>query len=118
MLPKYTIEYTNQFKKYAQTNQYLIDEPVVCNICKAQMPQSKMTNHYSTDDPVACEEFVEELLERGFVIRAIKHEGVELPKQDFDKLVKTAAGMLASKQICASLGIKPEEQHYRFGFAC
>ena len=93
MLPKYTVEYTTQFKKHPQTN------------------------HYSTDDPVACEEFVEELLERGFVIRAIKHEGVELPKQDFDKLVKTAAGMLASKRICASLGIKPEEQHYRFGFA-
>ena len=93
MLPKYTVEYTAQFKKHAQTN------------------------HYSTDDPVACEEFVEELLDRSFAIRAIKHEGLELSKKDFDRIVKTAAGMLASKRICASLGIKPEEEKFRFGFA-
>jgi hypothetical protein len=93
MLPKYTIEYTMPFRKHAQTN------------------------HFSTDDPVACEEFVEELLEAGFGIRAIKHEGLDLPKQDFDKVIKTAAGMLASKRICASLGIKADEEHYRFGFA-
>src|SRR5438309_7515199 len=89
MLPKYTIEYTTQFKKHAQTN------------------------HYSSDDPVACEEFVEELLERGFRIQAIKHEGLDLPKHDFDKMIKAAAGMLASKRICAALGIKPDEEHYR-----
>jgi hypothetical protein len=93
MLPKYTVEYTTQFKKHAQTN------------------------HYSTDDPVACEEFVEELLERRFPIRAIKHEGLDLPKHEFDRVVKTAAGMLASKHICASLGIKSDEEKYRFGFA-
>ena len=93
MLPKYTVEYTARFRKHAQTA------------------------HYSTDDPVACEEFVEELLERGFVLRAIKHEGVELPKHEFDRIVKTAAGMLASRHICASLGIKAEEEKFRFGFA-
>jgi hypothetical protein len=93
MLPKYTVEYTTQFKKHVQTN------------------------HYSTDDPVACEEFVEELLERRFPIRAIKHEGLDLPKHEFDRVVKTAAGMLASKHICASLGIKSDEEKYRFGFA-
>jgi len=92
MIPKYTIEYTAQFRKHAQPN------------------------HHSTDDPVACEEFVEELLERGFAIRAIKHEGLDLSKNEFDRVVKTAAGMLASKRICASLGIKPEEAKYRFGF--
>ena len=93
MLPKYTVEYTTQFKKHAQVN------------------------HYSTDDPVACEEFVEELLERRFPIRCIRHEGVDLPKPDFDRIVKTAAGMLASKHICASLGLKAEEEKYRFGFS-
>jgi len=92
MLPKYTVEYTTQFRRHAQPN------------------------HFSTDDPVACEEFVEELLERGFAVRAIKHEGLELPKNEFDRVVKTAAGMMASKRICASLGIKPEEEKYRFGF--
>jgi hypothetical protein len=93
MIPKYTVEYTTKFRKHAQTN------------------------HYSTDDPVACEQFVEELLERGFPIRGIKHEGLDLPKHEFDRIVKTAAGMLASNRICASLGIKPEEEKYRFGFA-
>lgn len=92
MIPKYTIEYTTQFRKHAQTS------------------------HHSTDDPVACEEFVEELLERGFPIRAIKHEGLDLPRPEFDRIVKTAAGMLASKHICASLGIKTDEEKFRFGF--
>jgi hypothetical protein len=92
MLPKYTIEFTTNFHRHRQPN------------------------HYSTDDPVACEEFVEELLEQGLPIRAIKHEGLDLPKTDFDRIVKTAAGMLASKRVCASLGIKAEEEKYRFGF--
>jgi hypothetical protein len=93
MLPKYTVEYSTQFRKHAQTN------------------------HYSTDDPVACEAFVEELLDRGFQVQAIKHEGLDLPKHDFDKMIKNAAGMLASRRICGSLGIKPEEEKFRFGFA-
>ena len=92
MLPKYTVEYTTHFRRHAQPS------------------------HYSTDDPVACEEFVEELLERGFALRTIKHEGVELSKTEFDRLVKTAAGMLASRHLCASLGIKAEEEKFRFGF--
>ena len=92
MLPKYTVEYTTPFRRHAPTN------------------------HFSTDDPVACEEFVEELLERRFPIRAIKHEGLDLPRHEFDRVVKTAAGMLASKRVCASLGIKPDEEKYRFGF--
>lgn len=93
MIPKYTVEYTTKFRKHAQTN------------------------HYSTDDPVACEQFVEELLERGFPIRGIKHDGLDLPRHEFDRIVKTAAGMLASRHVCASLGIKPEEEKFRFGFA-
>ena len=92
MLPKYSVEYDARFRKHAQPH------------------------HYSTDDPVACEEFVEELLERGFSIRAIKHESLDLSKHEFDRVVKSAAGMLASKHVCASLGIKPEEEKYRFGF--
>lgn len=91
MLPKYTIEYT--FARQADPN------------------------HYSSDDPVACEQFLEELLQHGFRVQAIKHEGLDLPKQEFDKMIKTAAGMLAGARICASLGIKPEEERYRFGFS-
>jgi hypothetical protein len=93
MIPKYTVEYTSK-------------------------PRSqRLLHHYSTDDPVTCEEALEELLEKGFQIRAIKHEGLEMGQQDFDRMIKAAAAMLASKSICLSLGIKPEEERFRFGFA-
>jgi len=74
------------------------------------------THHMGTDDPVAAEEFIEELLERGFKIRNIRHDGAELPPREFDRMIKTAAGMLAARRICDSLEIKPEEEHHRFGF--
>ena len=93
MIPKYTIEYNVAFKKRSKAN------------------------HYSTDDPIACEEFLVELLERGFRVISVQHEGVALPRVGFDKLIKTAAGILAAKHICASLSIKPEEERFRFGFA-
>jgi hypothetical protein len=92
MLPKYTIEYTAQFGRQSQNY------------------------HYSSDDPVACEEFLAELLERGFRIKIIRHDGLELAKGDFDKMIKTAGCMLAAKSICKSLGISTEEEHHRFGF--
>lgn len=93
MLAKYTIEYEAQFKRRPEAN------------------------HYSGDDPVACEEFLEELLERGYRIKAVRHDGLDVPQAEFDKMVKTAASMLAAKSICASLGISTEEEHYRFGFS-
>lgn len=93
MMSKYNIEYSLQFKR------------------------SPETYHYRSDDPVACEEFIEELLERGCRIQTILHEGIELPKQDFDKMIKIAAGMMAAKAIRSSLGISTEEEHYRFGFS-
>lgn len=92
MLAKYTIEYTALFGRQSQNY------------------------HYSSDDPVACQEFLAELLERGFRIKAIRHEGLELAGVDFDKMLKTAGGMLAAKHLCASLGISTEEEHHRFGF--
>jgi len=73
-------------------------------------------DRYESDDPVASEQFVEDLLERELPITAIRHNGRAIAKRQFDQMIKTAAGMLASKHICASLGIKPEEEKYRFGF--
>ena len=93
MLPKYTVEYSPGFSRLAQSR------------------------HYSTDDPIACEEFLAELLERGFRIRKILHEGCDLPQLEFDRFVKTAAGMVAAQRVCTALNIKPEEEKYRFGFA-
>lgn len=73
--------------------------------------------HYQTDDPVAAESFLTDLLEENARIHDIKHEGVSLPRHDFDKMVKGAAGMLAARHVCTALAIKPEEEHWRFGFA-
>lgn len=93
MLAKYTIEFTPQLHQHTQLN------------------------HYSTDDPVTCEQFVSELLERGFAIKAIRHEGIDLVGSEFDRIVRVAAGMLAARHICASLHISAEEERHRFGFA-
>jgi len=72
-------------------------------------------HHYLTDDPVACEQFLSELLERGFTFNSVTHEGVELPRHEADKMIKTAAGMLETRHICAALGIDTIEAHHRFG---
>ena len=93
MIPKWTVEFSTQSHRHA------------------------LSKHYSTDDPVACEQFVEELLEGQYPIRGIAHEGVQVSKQDFDRIIKNAASMLASKHICASLDIKADEERFRFGFA-
>ena len=91
MLAKYHIEFAVPFQHHEQSYNHL------------------------TNDPVACGEFLTELLERGFKIKGILHEGVALPKVDFDRMIKTAAGVLATKHICRSLGIDSAEAHHRFG---
>jgi hypothetical protein len=91
MLTKYKVEYAIPFSRHDQPHEHL------------------------TDDPVACEEFLTELLERGFKIKAVLHQGVVLPKVEFDKMIKTAAGMLSTNHICRSLGIDRVEAHHRFG---
>jgi hypothetical protein len=50
-------------------------------------------------------------------LHGIKYDGADLPRSDFDRFVKIAAAEVASKLICASLYIKPEEERHRFGFA-
>jgi hypothetical protein len=95
MLKKYTIEYSLHFRKHSPPEHH----------------------QYFTDDPVACEEFVQSLLERGMGLHAIKYDGADLPKGDFDRIVKVAAAEVASRLICTSLHIKPDEERFRFGFA-
>ena len=92
MLAKYNIEYSTQFRQHSPTY------------------------HYYSDDPVASEEFLSELLERGYRVKAIRHDGIELPRPTFDKMVKKAAGMMAARSVCGALGLSAEEEHYRFGF--
>ncbi|MFY9923542.1 MAG: hypothetical protein WAK51_03590 [Opitutaceae bacterium] len=95
MLKKYSVEYSIRLRLHS-------------------LPEH---HFYTTDDPVACEEFIQDLLEQGMGIHSIRHDGAELPRPEFDRIIKLAAGAIASKRICASLSIKPEEEHYRFGFA-
>ena len=66
---------------------------------------------------MTCEEFVEELLDRGYAVETIKHEGVDMQRAQFDKIVRNAASQLAARKIRASLNIKAEEEKFRFGFA-
>jgi hypothetical protein len=91
MLAKYHVNYAVPFKHR--------DEP----------------HRYLTNDPVECEGFLADLLERGFKITGILHEGVALPPVEFDRLVKTAAGVLTTRHLCRSLGIDTAEAHHRFG---
>lgn len=72
---------------------------------------------YQTDDPVACEEFLTALLEHGLRITAIRHEGVDLPPHEFDRMIKTAAATLAANHIARALDLDAEQVHFRFGFA-
>lgn len=93
MLTKYTIEYSVQFRRHAHTS------------------------HHLTDDPVGATEFLAELLERGFRIIGIQHEGVPLSRHEFDRMVKSAAHLFAARHLTQSLGIPIEEERYRFGFS-
>jgi hypothetical protein len=93
MIPKYTVEYRTQTHRNARVH------------------------HHSTDDPVAFESFIQELLENRMTIQRMSHEGVELTRPEFDRMIKNAAMILVSKFICTSLDIRPEEERFRFGFA-
>jgi hypothetical protein len=79
--------------------------------------RGKRIYRFATDDPVACEEFLVELLDRSARIEKVQHEGRDLRGTGFDWLIRTAGGMLAARRVCRSLGIKPEEERFRFGFA-
>lgn len=93
MIPKYQIEFSLDFD------------------------QGVGLSRHQTDDPVTCEEFLKLLLEKKVRIVAVKHEGMPMEGKQLDRMLKTAASMMASDHLCASLGIAPDEEKYRFGFA-
>ena len=63
MLAKNKVEYAVPFRRHDQAHQHL------------------------TNDPVECEEFLAELLERGYKITNNLHEGVALPRLEFDRMI-------------------------------
>lgn len=94
MLKNYTVEYSLKFRKH-----------------------SPPTFHqFYADDVVECEGFIQTLLARGMGLHAIKHDGADVPKKEFDRMVKTAASEVAANLICTSLHIKVDEERQRFGF--
>lgn len=95
MLKKYTIEYSLGFRGHVR-------------------PEHQ---HHYVDEAVACEDFVQQLLERGLSLHAIRRDGVELPPHEFERIVKVAAAAIAADRVCASLNIKSDEARFRFGLA-
>lgn len=95
MLKPYSVEYSLQFRKHSPPEHH----------------------QYFADDVVAVESVVQELLARGMGLHAIKHEGADVPRIEFDRIVKIAANEVAAKLVCATLHIKVDEERQRFGFA-
>ncbi len=95
MLKPYTVEYSLHFRKH----------------------NSPEHHQFFADEVVECENFIQELLDRGMGLHAIKHHGADVPAVEFDRIVKVAAGGVAARLICTSLHIKPDEERFRFGFA-
>ena len=93
ILPKYHVVYALEFKHHQEEYDF------------------------RTDNPVACEEFLAELIEKKVRIVAICHDGVDLPEKQYTQMIRNAAGMVAARHICVSLGEDYEAVHHRFGFA-
>jgi hypothetical protein len=72
---------------------------------------------HRTDDPVEAEEFLMHLLLGHADIKAIRHEGVELTKHQFDRMIKIAAERVMSEMLCDSLNVDASDIKSRFGFA-
>ena len=91
MLAKYKIKYAVTFHGHSHPSEHL------------------------TNDPVEAEQFLSELIERGFKIECILHEGEPLPQRESDRMIRTAVGILATHLVTRSLGIDSAEAHHRFG---
>jgi hypothetical protein len=84
---------------------------------EVELGRHLQTHHFQTDDPVSAEEFLSELLDRSLLITHIRHEGVDLERAPFDRMVKTAANMLMARKLQKCLKLTVEEERFRFGFA-
>jgi hypothetical protein len=93
MLSKFTIEYSPTSRPSAET---LV---------------------HRTDDPIEAEEFLMNVLGTRSSLRSIKHEGVELPPHQRNKMLKVAAERLAAALLSEVLSIDAAEVKHRFGFA-
>lgn len=72
---------------------------------------------HRTDDPIEAEEYLMQLLHARSRILSIKHEGVELPRPQFDRMLKVATERLSSEMLAHALDIDTAEVRHRFGLA-
>lgn len=76
----------------------------------------RVDTHY-TDDPVDAELFIAQLISTKSRIHEIKHDGVDLEPNKFDRMVRLAGERLVGRLIGASLNIDYAEVRHRFGLA-
>jgi hypothetical protein len=72
---------------------------------------------HRTDDPIEAEEYLMQLLQARSRILSIKHEGVEIGRAQFDRMLKVASERLGSEMLRHALDIDAAEVHHRFGLA-
>ncbi|HYY29083.1 MAG TPA: hypothetical protein VE860_14110 [Chthoniobacterales bacterium] len=74
----------------------------------------RLVNDFRTDDPIECEEFVADLLLRGYKINSISHDGVPLSRSEFDSAVLLAAKTAIAKLLTTALDLDEAEMRHRF----
>jgi hypothetical protein len=72
---------------------------------------------HRTDDPIEAEEYLMQLLHARSRILSIKHEGVDLPQAQFDRMLRIAGERLISEALEHALDIDNAEVRHRFRFA-
>jgi hypothetical protein len=72
---------------------------------------------HRTNDPVEAEEYLMQLLLARSRILAIKHEGVEIPRAQFDRMLKVASERLVSELLGHALDIDTAAVRHRFHIA-
>jgi hypothetical protein len=76
----------------------------------------RVDTHYS-DDPVETELFLSQLIATKCRIHELKHDGVDLEPNAFDRMVRLAGERLIGRLIGAALKIDYAEVRHRFGLA-
>jgi len=74
----------------------------------------RLVNDFRTDDPVECEQFVADLLLRGYKIDSISHAGVPLSRAEFDSAVLLGAKAAITKLLTTALDLDEAEMRHRF----
>jgi len=72
---------------------------------------------HRTDDPIEAEEYLMQLLHARSRILSIRHEGVDMPQAQFDRMLKVASERPSSEMLEHALDIDSAEVRHRFHLA-